>query len=497
MKKKYILALDQGTTSSRAILFDDAFEYLGMEQEELRQFYPRNGWVEQDPIEIWGTQIATAKRLLKNMRIEARDITGIGLTNQRETIIAWNRETGEPCSNAIVWQDKRTSDECESLRRQGLQDTIREKTGLIPDSYFSATKISWLLRNTPGLAYDAGKGKIVFGNVDAWLVFNLTGGKVVATDYSNASRTMLLNLETLWWDSDLLKLFNIPESCLPSLHSTSGYFGDTDPAIFGVPIPILSAVGDQQAALFGQACFLPGEAKNTYGTGCFVLMNTGNRRIISSHGLLTTLAWEYGGKKVYAMEGSVFITGAVIKWLTDAMGFITSPEQAEEIAASLTDNDGVYVVPAFSGLGSPYWDQYAKGGIFGLSHRSNFRHIVRAGLESIAYQTRDVVDRMKEETGLGLKSLKVDGGGSVNKFLMQFQADILRTEITVPGLRESTACGAAYLAGIAANLCDEESIRNIFKAGERYIPKMDSGISEQYYGGWKEAVRRTLSKQTT
>ena len=447
--EQYLMALDQGTTSSRCILFDKAGTIVSVAQKEFRQYYPKTGWVEHDPMEIWSTQMGVAREAMEQIGVGYDRIAALGITNQRETTIIWDRLTGEPIYPAIVWQCRRTASICDRLEIQGYGDMVFRKTGLKIDAYFSATKIQWILNHVDGARERAERGELLFGTVDSWLIWKLTKGKVHATDYTNAARTMLFNIQELCWDRELMKLLDIPEAILPEVHDSSYIYGETDPTIFGGSIPIAGVAGDQQASLFGQACFERGEIKNTYGTGGFLLMNIGEQPIFSDNGLLTTIAWGLRGSVTYAMEGSVFVAGAAIQWLRDEMGLISSAAESEQIAMSVPDTNGVYMVPAFVGLGAPYWDPYARGILTGLTRGANRSHIVRAVLEALAYQTYDVVDLMERDAGIEkLAQLKVDGGASANNFLMQFQADILQTEIHRPACIETTAAGAAYLAGL-------------------------------------------------
>lgn len=486
------MAFDQGTTSSRAIIFDKNGTAIAIAQKKLTQIYPKPGWVEHDPLEIWETQISVAKEVLKKANVTPEDIAAIGITNQRETTVIWDKNTGRPVYNAIVWQCRRTAPICDELKENGLAEIIRQKTGLVIDGYFSATKIKWILDNIPGLKERAEKGDLLFGTVDTWLIWNLTGGKVHITDYSNASRTMLFNIHTLDWDDELLKELKIPRKMLPKPMPSSYVYGKTDKDIFGVEIPIASDAGDQQAALFGQVCFEPGTAKNTYGTGCFVLLNTGQLPVQSKNGLITTIAWGIDGKIEYALEGSIFIAGAVIQWLRDGLGIIESSAQSEEYAKKVADTNGVYFVPAFVGLGAPYWDMYARGAILGLTRDTRKEHIIRAALESIAYQTRDVIETMQEDSGIPIKSLKVDGGASVNNFLMQFQADILGIPILRPRINETTALGAAYLAGLAVGYWkDRKEICQYWQLDCEFKPLIEEIEREKLYAGWKRAIERT------
>lgn len=491
MKERYVLALDQGTTSSRAILFDSRGNVVGMVNQEFPQIYPRPGWVEHDPYDILESQVSVAKKLLRTVNVEPNQIAAIGITNQRETTIVWDKKTGKPVYNAIVWQCRRTASMCDELKAQGLADLIKRKTGLVIDAYFSATKLKWILQNVPGVLEKAKKGEIAFGTVDSWLIWNLTGGKVHATDVSNASRTMLFNVSDLRWDEELLDMFNVLRSVLPQVFPSSHIYGVTDKDIFGVEIPIAADIGDQQAALFGQMCVRAGMVKNTYGTGCFILMNIGDKPIFSRSGLLTTVAWKLKDEVSYALEGSVFIAGAAIQWLRDELRMVESAQETEQMALSVPNSAGVYVVPAFVGLGAPYWDMYARGAIFGLTRGSKKEHIVRAVLESIAYQTRDVVEVMCEECQNELKTLRVDGGASKNNFLMQFQADILNVPVERPKVNETTALGAAYLAGLAVGYWESmEQIESQWQLDRKFVPNMDEKEREELYKGWRKAVER-------
>ncbi|PZN09466.1 glycerol kinase GlpK [Thermaerobacter composti] len=488
---RYVLALDQGTTSSRAILFDRQGSIVAVRNQEFRQIYPRPGWVEHDPLDIWDSQIAVAKAVLKEAGASPADVAAIGVTNQRETTVVWDRETGEPVHNAIVWQDRRTADLCGDLKRRGREALFREKTGLVIDPYFSGTKIAWLLDHVPGLRQRAERGEVLFGTVDAWLVWKLTGGRVHLTDYSNASRTLIFNIHTLDWDEELLDELGIPRAMLPEVRPSSQVYGETDPALFGGPIPIAGIAGDQQAALFGQACFRPGMAKNTYGTGAFVLMHTGERPARSEHGLITTVAWGIDGKVEYALEGSIFIAGAVVQWLRDELKIIDKAADTEPLARSVEDTGGVYLVPAFAGLGAPYWDPYARGTIVGITRGTGRAHLARAALESIAYQTRDVLGAMEADSGLTLSALRVDGGAVVNDFLMQFQADVLGVPVDRPVVNETTALGAAYLAGLAVGFWkSREEIEQFWQRDRRFEPAMPEDVRERLYAGWRRAVER-------
>lgn len=494
MEKKYILAFDQGTTSSRAIIFNHNGEIVKIAQKEFNQYYPKPGWVEHDPMEIWGSQSGVAREVLETAGIRPEEIAAIGITNQRETTVIWDKNTGKPIYNAIVWQCRRISEICEELKKRGLEDYIRDNTGLVIDAYFSATKIKWILDNVEGAREKAEKGELLFGNIDTWLIWNLTRGKVHVTDYTNASRTMLFNLKNLEWDENLLKELNIPKSMLPTVMPSSHIYGYTDPNIFGgLRIPISGIAGDQQAALFGQACFKPGMAKNTYGTGCFLLMNTGEEMVKSKNGLITTIAWGIDGKVNYALEGSIFVAGAVVQWLRDELKIIHEANDSEYFAKKVEDSNGVYLVPAFTGLGAPYWDMEARGVIVGLTRGANKNHIIRAALESIAYQTRDVLEVMEEDSDIKLKELRVDGGASANNFLMQFQSDILGVPIKRPNIIETTSLGAAYLAGLAVGFwsCKEE-IWGKWNVNMSFEPHMNLGKREKFYQGWKEAVKKAL-----
>ena len=486
---RYILALDQGTSSSRAILFDRRYNIVGIEQEEFKSYYPQAGWVEQNPYEVWQSQLNVAKRLIKRMGISSDEIVAIGITNQRETTIIWDKNTGAPIYNAIVWQDKRTADFCRELAKDKGED-IRHKTGLPVDSYFSATKIHWILNNVEGAKEKAANGDLLFGTIDTWLIWNLTKGKVHATDYSNASRTMLYNIRELKWDKELLDTLEIPENILPEVVNSSGIVGYADKQFFGTEIPIAGVAGDQQSALFGQACFEPGMAKNTYGTGCFILMNTGEDIFKSNNGLISTIAWGLDGKVYYALEGSVFIAGAAIKWLRDGLGIISSASETEAMATSVNSSEGVYFVPAFSGLGAPYWDMYARGAIVGLTQGVTRSHIVRATLESLAYQTRDVTEAMIDDSKIELKKLYVDGGASANNFLLQFQADILNVDVVRPKNVETTALGAAYLAGLATGFVEKQQIPQMKEIDRTFKPGITEEQREELYKGWKKAIER-------
>jgi glycerol kinase len=487
---QYIIALDQGTTSSRAVLVNSKAEIKGITQKEFTQIFPQSGWVEHDPKEILKTQLGVLTDLIEKHKLDNSSITAIGITNQRETTVVWDRKTGNPIYNAIVWQDKRTASICEELKSRGLSDYVRENTGLVIDSYFSGTKIKWILDNVAGAKERATKGELAFGTIDTWLIWNLTGGSVHATDVTNASRTMLFNIRELKWDEKLLKELSIPESMLPEVKPSAHHFGDAE--VNGMKIPINGVAGDQQAALFGQACFEPGMAKNTYGTGCFMLMNTGSKIQHSKNGLITTIAWSLlDGKVEYALEGSVFIAGAAVQWLRDSMHMIDQSKDSEYFASKALGSNDVYVVPAFAGLGAPYWDMYARGAIFGLTRDTGKDHIIKATLESLAYQTKDILNAMQEDSGVTLASLKVDGGACANNILMQFQSDILGAEVERPQVIESTAMGAAYLAGIQAGVWKKNDIVKNRVIEKRFQPSMTAVVRDRLYKGWKKAVERT------
>lgn len=490
MDSKYIMALDQGTTSSRCVIYDNKGRICSMQQKEFEQIYPKAGWIEHNPVEIWSSQLAVAMEAMVMAGLSASDIEAIGITNQRETTIVWERATGRPVYNAIVWQCRRTSERIDRLKAEGMSDKIRRITGLIPDAYFSASKIEWILDNVPGAREKTENGELLFGTVDTWLIWNLTKGRVHITDYTNASRTMLYDIHNLCWCRELLEYFNIPESMLPEVKPSSCVYAESDPSILGGAIPIAGAAGDQQAALFGQCCFEPGEAKNTYGTGCFLLMNTGSKAIMSENGLLTTIAAGTDGSVGYALEGSVFVAGAAIQWLRDGMRLIRDAAQSEKYALSVSDSDGVYIVPAFTGLGAPYWDQYARGTVVGLTRGCTKEHFIRATLESINYQVADVLGVMQEESGIYLKALKVDGGASANNFLMQFQADILNTPVHRPDVIETTSLGAAYLAGLATGYWSgKDEILANWKLGRSFEPAMAEDVRNRKIKGWHRAVR--------
>lgn len=490
---KYVITLDQGTTSSRAIVFDKSGNIIGSVKKEHKQIYPNPGWIEHDPEEIWANQVDVLRSVVEKSRIYINDIVALGITNQRETIVLWDKNTGKPVYNAIVWQCRRTADICEQLKRDGAEEKIHQKTGLIIDAYFSGSKIKWILDKFPNIRAEAEKGNIYAGTMDTWLIWNLTGGRVHATDYTNASRTMLFNIRNLSWDADILKLLNIPMSILPNVKPSGSLFGYADKSILGKEIPIGSAIGDQQASLFGQTCFKPGMAKNTYGTGCFLLTNTGSEPVFSKK-LLTTIAWGIGKKVDYALEGSVFVGGSAIQWLRDGLKIIDAPRQCDEFAESVEDTKGVYFVPAFAGMGTPYWDMYARGAIFGLTSGVTREHIARATLEAIAYQVKDLVECMKEDSHCDCSLLKVDGGASVSNIMMQFQADILRVNVARPKVVETTALGAAFMAGLQTGMWS--SLGEICKAwviDRTFVPEMEIDYSRKLYAGWKKAVERSLA----
>lgn len=485
---KYILAIDQGTTSSRTILFDENLNEIAKSQKEFTQIFPQPGWVEHNAEEIWETQLFTIHDAIKKAHVDTKNIAAIGITNQRETVVVWDKTTGKLVHNAIVWQDRRTADTCEELKKAGLENYIRENTGLVIDAYFSGTKIKWILENIPGARKLAEEKKLLCGTIDTWLIWKLTEGKVHATDFSNASRTMLYNIKNLCWDEKLLQALEIPKQILPEVKNSAGDFGKV--LIDGNEIPICGVAGDQQAALFGQQCFEKGDAKNTYGTGCFMLMNVGEECITSQSKLLTTIAWGINNKVEYALEGSVFIAGAVIQWLRDELKIIASSDETEKIAASLQDNGGVYFVPAFTGLGAPHWNMYATGTITGLTRGANKNHIVRAAMESIAYQTKDVFDAMQKDSGIQLKELKTDGGASANNWLMQFQSDILQATVIRPAYLESTALGAAMLAGIGAGVFTKENLTDKNTNSNIFSPLIEKTLAENLYAGWKTALQK-------
>lgn len=487
---QYVMALDSGTTSNRCILFNERGEICSVAQKEFTQFFPKPGWVEHDANEIWSTQLGCAVEAMQKIGASAKDIAAIGITNQRETTIVWDKKTGEPVHHAIVWQCRRTAEYCDSLKAKGLTEKFREKTGLVIDAYFSGTKIKWILDNVPGVRERAERGELLFGTVETWLIWKLTGGKVHATDYSNASRTMLFNIKELKWDDEILKELNIPKSMLPEAKPSSGIFGETTGEFLGAPIKIAGAAGDQQAALFGQTCFNAGDAKNTYGTGCFMLMNTGEKIVYSKNGLLTTIAWGIDGKVNYALEGSIFVAGAAIQWLRDQLKIIDTSPDSEYMATRIKDTNGCYVVPAFTGLGAPHWDQYARGVIVGLTRGVNKYHIIRATLESLAFQTNDVLHAMEKDSGINLASLKVDGGACANNFLMQFQADIINTEVKRPKCVETTAMGAAYLAGLAVGYwkSKDDVVKN-WAIDKTFTPQMSADVRANELRGWTKAVK--------
>mgnify|MGYP005895591429 CR=1 FL=1 len=490
MSTKYVLALDQGTTSSRAILFDNEQNIIAVQQREFEQIYPQQGWVEHNPMEIWSTQYGVMNEVVAQSGVDAHDIAAIGITNQRETTILWEKATGRPVANAIVWQCRRTAPICDRLTADGAANLVLSRTGLLIDPYFSGTKIRWLLDQDPSLQARAEKGEILFGNVDSWLIWNLTGGKAHVTDYSNASRTMLFNINSLQWDEDILKELNIPKCMLPKVMPSSCVYGETDSQFFGGPIPISGAAGDQQAALFGQTCFEAGDVKNTYGTGCFMLMNTGNAPVFSKNGLVTTIAWGMDGKVTYALEGSIFVAGAAIQWLRDEMRLIDSAADSEYMATKVPDTNGCYVVPAFTGLGAPHWDQYARGTITGITRGVNKYHIIRATLDSLCYQTNDVLKAMKADSGIDLTSLKVDGGASANNYLMQTQSDILNLTVKRPKCVETTAMGAAYLAGLAVGYWkDKEEVVKNWEIDKTFTPDIPDEKREEMISGWDRAVK--------
>jgi glycerol kinase len=492
MEKEYIMALDQGTTSSRAVIFDHRGKIISIAAKEFRQIFPRPGWVEHDPLEIWDSQIEAARQALDSANLSSQQIAAIGVTNQRETTLIWDRETGQPVYNAIVWQCRRTAPNCSEIKKTSFARKIRRKTGLVIDAYFSATKIKWILDHQKKIRRAAERGELAFGTVDSWLLYNLTGKRLHITDYSNASRTMLYNIHDLSWDQEILDYFHIPKQILPAVKPSSEIYGSTTPGVFrGEEIPVAGIVGDQQGALFGQTCFRKGLSKNTYGTGCFLLMNIGGKPVLSRKNLLTTIAWGIGRKIEYALEGSIFIAGAVIQWLRDGLRMIQQASESDRLARSLSSNEGVYFVPAFVGLGAPYWDMYARGTILGMTRGTTPAHIARAALESIAYQTKDVLECMEEDSGMRLKELRVDGGAAANEFLMQFQADILGVPVVIQETTETTALGAAYLAGLAVGFWkDQEQIAANYAVKRRFVPRMSPRQRESLYRKWKAAVER-------
>ncbi|WP_019909925.1 glycerol kinase GlpK [Paenibacillus sp. HW567] len=487
-----ILSLDQGTTSSRAILFDHEARMVSQGQYEIRQIFPRPGWVEHDPEQIWESQLAAARDAISRSGRAASAIAAIGITNQRETALIWDKATGEPVYPAIVWQDRRTAEQCEELKQRGLAEEIAAKTGLVVDAYFSATKLAWILDHVPGARERADKGELLAGTIDSWLIWKLTGGAVHATDVTNASRTMLFNLHERRWDMSLIEELGIPFSILPEVRMSGGAFGTADAHWFGAEIPIRSVLGDQQAALFGHTCLEAGSAKNTYGTGCFILMNTGTEAVASSHGLLTTVAWGMGDELYYALEGSVFVAGAAVQWLHEGLGLIEGPADSEERAGEVEDSEGVVVVPAFTGLGAPYWDMYARGAVFGLTRGTTAGHLVRATLESLAFQSRDVIGAMEKDAGMPLTGLRVDGGAVRNDLLMQFQADILGSRVTRTTYAETTALGAALLAGLTSGIWNREQLERFNKAEKVFLPYMEESERERRYEAWQDAVSRTM-----
>ncbi len=492
--QKYILALDQGTTSSRAIVFDHSGKICSVAQKEFTQHFPKPGWVEHDPNEIWSSEASVIAEAISAIDINGLDIAAIGITNQRETTIVWDIDTEEPIYNAIVWQDRRTAEFCDKLKAQGLVDKVREKTGLIIDAYFSGTKIKWILDNVPGARERAEKGKLRFGNVDSWLVWRLTRGEVHCTDVTNASRTMLFNINTLQWDDDLLKLLDIPRSMMPEVKSSSEVYGHTKTTIFAHEVPIAGIAGDQQSALFGQMCLTPGSIKNTYGTGCFVMLNIGDKPLLSKNNLLTTVAWKIGDKVKYALEGSIYVGGSVVQWLRDGLGFIKSSSEVEELASSVPDSGGVYFVPALTGLAAPYWDQYARGTIVGITRGTTRAHIARAALDGIAFQTYDIAQAMAKDLGAPLTELKVDGGASRNNLLMQFQSNLLGIPVVRPKITETTALGAAYLAGLAVGFWkDIDEIKNQWQVERTFNPVPENEDITAAKEGWKDAIQRTLT----
>lgn len=487
---KYVMALDAGTTSNRCILFNQQGQICSVSQRAFTQYFPKPGWVEHDADEIWASMLGVAVEALNKIGATAEDIAAIGITNQRETTIVWDKETGKPIYNAIVWQCRRTSEYCDSLKDKGLTQSFREKTGLVIDAYFSGTKLKWILDNVEGAREKAAKGELLFGTVDTWLIWKLSGGKIHVTDYSNASRTMLFNINTLQWDQEILQELDIPQNLLPEVKESSCVYGHSDPVFFGEPIAIAGAAGDQQAALFGQTCFNAGEAKNTYGTGCFLLLNTGNKPVLSNNGLVTTIAWGLNGQVNYALEGSIFVAGAAIQWLRDELRIIDSSADSEYMASKVKDTNGCYVVPAFTGLGAPHWDQYARGTIVGITRGVNKSHIIRATLESLAYQTHDVIAAMKADSGIELKSLKVDGGASANNMLMQIQSDIINAPVLRPSCVETTAMGAAYLAGLAVGYwTSKEDVIQNWQIDKAFKPSITDEEREQKIKGWTKALK--------
>ena len=489
--KQYVMALDQGTTSSRCIIYDKRGDIVSLAQKEFSQIFPREGWVEHDPMEIWSTQMGVAQEAMLKVGLTYKDVRAIGITNQRETTVVWDRRTGLPVYNAIVWQCRRTAKICDELQAAGYGRMIREKTGLLIDAYFSGTKLKWILDNVPEARKRAEAGELLFGTIETWLIWKMTGGRVHVTDYSNASRTMAFNINTLEWDEEILRLLDIPACMMPKPVESSCVYGQTDPTIFGGPIDVAGAAGDQQAALFGQTCFEPGECKNTYGTGCFLLMNTGEKPVASKNGLVTTVAWGLQGRVNYALEGSVFVCGAAIQWLRDEIGILANSAASEAMALSVPDSLGLYVVPAFVGLGAPYWDPYARGAVFGITRGANKNHLVRATLESMAYQTYDLIKAMSDDLGASFKSLKVDGGACANNFLMQFQADVLGCQVKRPVCVETTSLGAAYLAGLATGYWEsKEDVLQNWRVDRTFEPEMDEAERARLTAGWQKAVGR-------
>jgi glycerol kinase len=491
MAEKYIMALDQGTTSSRAILFDKSGNIFHTAQQEFPQLFPKSGWVEHNPEEIWSSILSVIAGVLSEKNVSAEQVAGIGITNQRETTVVWDKNTGAPVYNAIVWQSRQTAEICEELKEKGYNDLFREKTGLLIDAYFSGTKVKWILDNVEGAREKAEKGDLLFGTIDTWLIWKLTGGKVHVTDYTNASRTLMYNIHELKWDEELLDILGVPASMLPEVHPSSEIYGKTDAVqFFGQEIPIAGVAGDQQAALFGQACFEKGMVKNTYGTGCFMLMNTGEKAVKSENGLLTTIAWGVDGKVTYALEGSIFVAGSAIQWLRDGLRMFRTAAESERYAEKVDSTEGVYVVPAFVGLGTPYWDSDVRGAIFGLTRGTEKEHFIRATLESLAYQTKDVLDAMEADSGISLKTLRVDGGAVANNFLMQFQSDLLNVPVERPSVSETTALGAAYLAGLAVGFWEStEGIAKHWNLDKRFNPEMGEDKRQNLYKGWQKAVR--------
>lgn len=491
--KQYILALDQGTTSSRAMLFDENGSIVSVAQKEFRQIYPKAGWVEHDAQEIWSTQAGVAAEAVAQAGVNGKSLAGIGITNQRETTVIWDRKTGKPIYNAIVWQDRRTSEYCDELKEKGHAEMIQEKTGLVLDAYFSGTKVKWILNNVEGAREQAEKGELAFGTIDSWLIWNLTKGEIHITDVTNASRTLLFNINKMEWDDEILEMMDIPKSLLPEVKQSSEVYGHSKTTIFGSKVPIAGIAGDQQSALFGQMCTEPGMVKNTYGTGCFMLMNVGDKPVKSKNNLLTTVAWKINGKTEYALEGSVFIAGAVVQWLRDELGIIRESKDVEYFANKVEDSDGVYLVPAFAGLGAPYWNQYARGMMVGITRGTTSAHLARAAQDSIAYQTLDILNAMNADSGIDIKELRVDGGATANDSLLQFQSDLLQVPVIRPQITETTALGAAYLAGLAVGYWDDiEDIRKQWKVDKQFEPEMDTGKVAELTKGWKRAVNAAI-----